>query len=99
MRDGIDGHLGTKPVQPKPPARPAFPGHGAFAPGQSNGSILLLGQQLVRCGFGKHERVGPSKSWGEADQQNLADFQRSNKQLSGHADGYPGPHTWHILFS
>jgi hypothetical protein len=43
--------------------------------------------------------VGPSKSWGEADRLNLADFQRSNKQLAGDADGYPGPLTWHILFS
>ncbi|MFF7579142.1 peptidoglycan-binding protein [Streptomyces sp. NPDC008061] len=99
MRDGIDDRLGTKPARPKPPARPPFPGRGAFGPGQSNGSILLLGQQLVRRGFGKHYRVGPSKSWGEADRLNLADFQRSNKQLTGDADGYPGPLTWHILFS
>ncbi|WP_327425403.1 peptidoglycan-binding protein [Streptomyces sp. NBC_01707] len=104
MRDGIDSRLGARPDKPKPPAqkppaRPPFPGRGAFGAGQSNGSILLLGQQLVRRGFGKHYRVGPSKSWGEADRLNLADFQRSNKQLAGDADGYPGPLTWHILFS
>ncbi|WP_406425840.1 peptidoglycan-binding protein [Streptomyces sp. NBC_01589] len=105
MRHSIDSRLGARPdkpkppASPKPPARPAFPGRGAFGPGQSNGSILLLGQQLVRRGFGKHYRVGPSKSWGEADRLNLADFQRSNKQLAGDADGYPGPLTWHILFS
>ncbi|WPW28660.1 peptidoglycan-binding protein [Streptomyces atratus] len=98
MRDGIGVRLGSKP-KPKPPTRPAFPGRDAFGPGKSSASIKLLGQQLVRRGYGKHYRVGPSKSWGEADRLNVRDFQRSNKQLSGDADGYPGPLTWFVLFS
>ncbi|MFE3907563.1 peptidoglycan-binding protein, partial [Streptomyces sp. NPDC059153] len=94
VRDGIGVRLGSKP-----PERPAFPGRDAFGPGKSNASIKLLGQQLIRRGYGKHYRVGPSKSWDEADRLNVRDFQRSNKQLSGGADGHPGPLTWHLLFS
>ncbi|MFD4862400.1 peptidoglycan-binding protein [Streptomyces atratus] len=50
-------------------------------------------------GYGKHYQVGPSKSWGDAGRLNVRDFQRSDKQLSGDADGYPGPLTWFVLFS
>ncbi|MGP3636209.1 peptidoglycan-binding protein [Streptomyces sp. 24-1644] len=85
--------------KPKPPTRPVFPGRGAFAPGRSSASIQKLGEQLVRKGFGRHYRVGPSRSWGEADRLNVRDFQRSHKQLRGAADGYPGPLTWHLLWS
>ncbi|MFE4647759.1 peptidoglycan-binding protein [Streptomyces sp. NPDC056707] len=108
MRERIDERLDEeepappvkpKPPKPKPPVRPPFPGRSAFGRGKSNASIKLLGDQLVRRGFGKHYRVGPSKSWGEADRQNVADFQRSCTQLRGDADGYPGPLTWHLLWS
>ncbi|MFE7403356.1 peptidoglycan-binding protein [Streptomyces sp. NPDC057557] len=98
MRDVIGVRLGSKP-KPRPPARPAFPGRDAFGPGKSNALIKLLGQQLVRRGYGKHYRVGPSKSRGEADRLNVRDFQRSNSQLSGGADGYSAPLTWFLLFS
>ncbi|WP_137991275.1 peptidoglycan-binding protein [Streptomyces vilmorinianum] len=107
MRDRIGDRLGTpaeppkKPTTPapKPAARPPFPGRGAFRPGQSNAAIEQLGRQLVKRGFGKHYRVGPSRRWGEADRLNVQAFQRSHPQLRGDADGYPGPLTWHILFS
>ncbi|MBD0707401.1 MULTISPECIES: peptidoglycan-binding protein [unclassified Streptomyces] len=94
----------TKPPAPTPPApspapRPPFPGRGAFAPGQSNADVERLGRQLVKRGFGRHYRVGPSRQWGEADRQNVRDFQRSRPELRGDADGYPGPLTWHLLFS
>ncbi|MER8083858.1 peptidoglycan-binding protein [Streptomyces sp. NPDC094048] len=87
------------PSKPKPAARPTFPGRAAFGPGKSNASIKLLGEQLVKRGYGKHYRIGPSKSWGEADRLNVRDFQRAHVQLRGDADGYPGPLTWQLLFS
>ena len=106
MRDRIDDRLDTtpppnkpNPPAPRPAARPPFPGRGAFRPGQSNAAIEQLGRQLVKKGFGKHYRVGPSRQWSEADRQNVAAFQRSRKELRGNADGYPGPLTWHLLFS
>ncbi|MGM9465369.1 peptidoglycan-binding protein [Streptomyces murinus] len=85
---------GASPV-PKPPP---FPGRSAFGPGKSNASVLLLGQQLVRRGFGKHYRVGPSRDWGEADRLNTRDFQLAQHWSGSDADGYPGPQTWARLF-
>lgn len=86
-----------------PPAAPAgpppFPGRDRFGPGQVNDSVQQLGEQLVRRGFGGAYRVGPSRSWSEADRLNVAAFQRSRPELSGDADGYPGPLTWTLLFS
>ncbi|MFC7869621.1 peptidoglycan-binding protein [[Kitasatospora] papulosa] len=105
MRSWIHSRLGDsepappKKPTPKPPVRPAFPGRSAFGPGKSNASVLLLGQQLVRKGYGSHYKVGPSKKWGEADRLNVAAFQRAHASLRGDADGYPGPLTWQILWS
>ncbi|WP_327073441.1 peptidoglycan-binding protein [Kitasatospora purpeofusca] len=82
-----------------PSAVPDFPGRDCFRPGAVNDSVRLLGEQLVRRGFGGHYRVGPSRSWGEADRLNVAAFQRSVPALAGDADGYPGPLTWRLLFS
>ncbi|MFC8012196.1 peptidoglycan-binding protein [Streptomyces cinereoruber] len=94
------------PKKPTPPAptpapvkRPPFPGRAAFALGQSSPAIEQLGRQLVKRGFGRHYRVGPSRQWGEADRLNVRDFQRSRAELRGDADGYPGPLTWHLLWS
>lgn len=88
----------TTTPAPKP-GPPPFPGRSAFGPGKSNASILLLGQQLVRKGFSKHYRVGPSRSWGEADRLNVVDFQHSQGWSGSDADGYPGPETWRRLFN
>ncbi|MFE6819417.1 peptidoglycan-binding protein [Streptomyces sp. NPDC057677] len=106
MRTRVAALLDLAPVPPKKPetpapgrARPPFPGRAAFALGQSSPAIEQLGQQLVKRGFGKHYRVGPSRKWGEADRLNVQAFQRSQPQLRGDADGYPGPLTWHLLFS
>ncbi|MFF7171588.1 peptidoglycan-binding protein [Streptomyces pseudovenezuelae] len=87
------------PAEPAKPSPPKFPGRNAFGPGKSNASILLLGQQLVRRGFGKHYRVGPSRDWGEADRLNVVAFQRAQGWTGSNADGYPGPETWRRLFS
>jgi peptidoglycan hydrolase-like protein with peptidoglycan-binding domain len=98
--DGVPGEASLRRLLGYlPGTAPAFPGSDFFKPGQSNQYILLLGQRLVQLGFGGHYRRGPSRSWGEADRQNLADFQRSRRELAGNPDGYPGPKTWAALFS
>ncbi|MEV5841100.1 peptidoglycan-binding protein [Streptomyces sp. NPDC051985] len=84
---------------PTKPKIPAFPGRKYFAAGASNAYVLQLGKQLVKRGFGDHYKVGPSRSWGEADRLNVRDFQKSRKELRGDADGTPGPLTWRLLFS
>ncbi|WP_405676929.1 peptidoglycan-binding protein [Streptomyces sp. NBC_01511] len=99
MRARISERLGDGPGKPTPPVRPPFPGRAAFGPGKSSPGVELLGRQLVKRGFGKHYRVGPSPQWGEADRLNVRDFQRAHAQLRSDADGYPGPLTWHLLFS
>ncbi len=78
---------------------PAFPGAGLFRTGQSNAYVRLLGEQLVRKGFGQHYSQGPGPTWTESDRLNVQAFQRSVRSLAGDADGYPGPRTWAALFS
>ncbi|MFE1316612.1 peptidoglycan-binding protein [Kitasatospora phosalacinea] len=92
------------PGTPKPPPpvqtpAPAFPGADRFGPGQVNDDVLRLGQRLVAKGFGAAYREGPSRDWGEADRLNVAAFQRAQGWSGAEADGYPGPHTWKLLFS
>ncbi|MFD3516227.1 peptidoglycan-binding protein [Streptomyces sp. NPDC058657] len=78
---------------------PAFPGTRYFRPGQSSPHVEKLGRQLVKRGFGKHYRVGPEPSWGEADRRNVEAFQRAQGWRGAAADGYPGPETWRRLFA
>ncbi|MFJ6136473.1 peptidoglycan-binding protein [Kitasatospora sp. NPDC092286] len=100
FRARVASRLGSRPApQPQPSGPPAYPGRDAFGPGRSNSSILALGQQLVRRGFGGAYRVGPSQSWGEADRQNVASFQRAQGWGGSDADGLPGPETWRRLWS
>ncbi|UUU23720.1 peptidoglycan-binding protein [Streptomyces sp. DSM 40750] len=93
---GDDTPEATTPTKPKVPA---FPGRKYFVAGASNAYVLQLGKQLVKRGFGDHYKVGPSRTWGEADRLNVRDFQKSRKELRGDADGTPGPLTWRLLFS
>jgi hypothetical protein len=79
-------------------AAPAFPGASYFGKGKANQYILLLGQQLVKKGYGKHYKVGPSKTWGEADRLNCQDFQLAQGWKGSGANGIPGPFTWKLLF-
>ncbi|MCX4972815.1 peptidoglycan-binding protein [Streptomyces sp. NBC_00620] len=88
-----------EPTTPAKPKVPAFPGRKHFVAGASNAYVLQLGKQLVKRGFGDHYKVGPSRTWGEADRLNVRDFQKSRKELRGDADGTPGPLTWRLLFS
>ncbi|MFE7129324.1 peptidoglycan-binding protein [Streptomyces sp. NPDC057638] len=91
---------GTKPpTAGKPvPARPLFPGRGAFGPGKVNDHVLTLGRQLVKRGYGDHYKVGPSPTWSEADRRNVEAFQRAQGWTGSGADGLPGPDTWRRLF-
>ncbi|WP_033214393.1 peptidoglycan-binding protein [Kitasatospora phosalacinea] len=87
------------PSPPPPGQAPPFPGADRFGPGKVNDDVLLLGQRLVAKGFGAAYREGPDRSWGEADRLNTAAFQRAQGWSGAEADGYPGPHTWQLLFS
>lgn len=93
---GSTGGTGNKP---KPKPTPPFPGRDKFGPGKRNGHITLLGQQLVRKGYGRHYTSGPGPKWSDADRKNVRDFQLSRKELRSDADGLPGPLTWKFLFS
>ena len=96
---GSGGGLGA-PAGPAGPA-PAgsYPGAAAFRPGQSSDSVLALGSRLVGKGFGAHYRVGPGRTWSEADRRNVEAFQRAQGWSGRAADGYPGPETWRRLFT
>ncbi|WP_367321509.1 peptidoglycan-binding protein [Streptomyces sp. HUAS ZL42] len=93
------GSAPSKPTKPTTPKIPTYPGRKYFRDGATNAHVLQLGKQLVKRGFGDHYRVGPSKTWGEADRLNVRDFQKSKRELRGDADGYPGPLTWRLLFA
>ncbi|MDF9816246.1 peptidoglycan-binding protein [Streptomyces sp. SPB162] len=77
---------------------PRYPGAASFRRGQSNDHVLTLGRRLVARGFGKSYRVGPSRTWGEADRRAVEAFQRAQGWSGRDADGYPGPETWRRLF-
>lgn len=91
--------LGSLPGKVTAKPKPPFPGRDKFGPGKSNPSITLLGQQLVRKGYGKHYTRGPGPRWSDADRENVRDFQLAHKALAGDPDGIPGPKTWKLLFS
>ncbi|NUU23248.1 MAG: peptidoglycan-binding protein, partial [Streptomycetaceae bacterium] len=79
------------------PGSTAFPGAQYFGPGKSNAYITQLGQALVRKGYGRYYSVGPGPTWGTADQQATAAFQRDQGWTGADADGIPGKDTWALL--
>lgn len=110
------GHPGTpaKPTPPKPtppakPSKPAprpavqlvkFPGAATFQLGKKSRYTTMLGQWLIKAGYGKSGnrngyQAGPTFT--RFDQANVAAFQRSRPALRGDADGIPGPVTWELL--
>ncbi|MEE1752360.1 peptidoglycan-binding protein [Streptomyces sp. SP18CS02] len=78
-------------------ARP-YPGPVHFRPGRSSEHVERLGRRLVELGFGAHYRIGPERTWTEADRRNVEAFQRAQGWRGGAANGYPGPETWRRLF-
>ncbi|MGW0824167.1 peptidoglycan-binding protein [Streptomyces sp. NPDC002845] len=99
---GGAGAPGASGASGKPAAQgvqvPVFPGRAMFRPGAHNEHVTLLGEQLVKKGFGKHYTTGPGPRWSEADRRNVEAFQRAQGWRGGAADGYPGPETWRRLF-
>jgi len=89
--------LKLKGSAPKPSV-PAFPGTGYFRTGASNKYVTMLGEQLVKEGYGSFYKVGPGPTWTAVDRAAVKAFQRAHKELAGDADGYPGPLTWKMLF-
>ncbi|MFD7605142.1 peptidoglycan-binding protein [Streptomyces mirabilis] len=89
----------TKPTTPAKPSVPAFPGTIYFRAGAKNKYVTQLGTQLVKKGYGKFYKQGPGPTWTAVDKAAVRAFQLAHKELSGDADGYPGPLTWKILFS
>lgn len=69
-----------------------------YGPGHVGPHIKAYGEALVRRGFGHHYKVGPSESWGYADQLNTRDFQLSRRELRGDPDGLPGRRTLELVY-
>ncbi|MER5349709.1 peptidoglycan-binding protein [Kitasatospora sp. NPDC002551] len=104
----IDGGAPLPPPPVNPPVTPpvtpgtgaqAFPGADRFGPGANNDWVRLLGEQLVRKGYGRFYTQGPGPRWTEADRRNVQAFQEAQGWRGAEADGYPGPDTWKRLFS
>jgi hypothetical protein len=81
------------------PGAGAFPGAQYFGPGRSNAYITQLGQALVAKGYGRYYTEGPGPTWGSADQQATAAFQRAQGWSGADADGIPGRETWTRLMA
>lgn len=98
----VDPNPSGPPPVDAGPVIPAFPGRGAFVVGRSNPAVTKLDRRLIAKGFARHHdgngyQAGPLFT--EYTRRNVADFQRSHRDLAGDADGYPGPLTWKLLFS
>jgi peptidoglycan hydrolase-like protein with peptidoglycan-binding domain len=78
---------------------PGYPGRAMFRPGAQNEYVTLLGEQLLKKGFGTYDAGGPGPRWGEEDRRAVEAFQRAQGWRGGAADGCPGPETWRRLFS
>lgn len=75
----------------------AFPGPQFFAAGTSNGYVTQLGTWLIERGGQHFYRQGPGPTFGPADRDACAAFQRAQGWAGGRADGIPGPATWALL--
>lgn len=53
----------------------SYPSEPLKPVGSTVKDALWTGQQLVKHGFDRHYRIGPSSSWGPADEANLREFQ------------------------
>ncbi|MEU9372579.1 peptidoglycan-binding protein [Streptomyces sp. NPDC048255] len=94
--DIVGGEHGGERPAGRPPE---FPGASSFGPGRTNPHVTLLGQQLVSKGFGQAYASGPGPVWSESDRRAVEAFQRAQGWRGADADGYPGAHTWRLLFS
>lgn len=81
---------------------PVFPGRQYFVVGANNSHVVEVDKNLIRLGFTHHNdgngyQAGPRYT--TYTQKNVADFQRSDRRLSGDPDGLVGPLTWQLLFT
>ncbi|MEU3045816.1 peptidoglycan-binding protein [Streptomyces sp. NPDC006984] len=77
----------------------SFPGRDAFVLGRKHDAVTLLGQRLTAHGYGRFYKVGPGPSFGQADKNATAAFQRAQGWTGPDADGIPGPSTWARLMA
>jgi len=91
-----------KPTPPKPQYEP-FPGSSFFmsgnkpALGKKSAVFTSMGKRLVEKGFGKHYKVGPGSTLGQADVNAYEAYQRSLGYTGTAAKWPPGPTSWHKL--
>ncbi|MFE6866000.1 peptidoglycan-binding protein [Kitasatospora sp. NPDC057692] len=99
--DGVPGEASLRALLGELPGDnpPPFPGRECFRQGASNDFVRLLGEQLVRKGYGRFYTQGPGPRWTDADRRNVQAFQEAQGWRGADADGYPGPGTWARLFS
>lgn len=81
---------------PPSPTYAPFPGASFFKFGKVSPIYLAVGKALVKAGY-KGYKVGPSTTWGPADERGVKWFQQSRDELKGDADGKFGPLTWKLL--
>jgi murein DD-endopeptidase MepM/ murein hydrolase activator NlpD len=74
-----------------------FPGRDAFRMGKSNPAVEQLGTMLIERGGKRFYAVGASPTFGRADRNATAAFQRAQGWAGANADGFPGPTTWNLL--
>jgi hypothetical protein len=75
----------------------AFPGRQFFAAGASSGFVTQLGNWLIQRGGKRFYRQGPGPTFGAADRDACAAFQRAQGWAGDDADGVPGRSTWALL--
>lgn len=86
----------NKVVAVPAPSYAPFPGAAFFKFGKKSPIYLAVGKALVKAGY-KGYKVGPSTTWGPADERGVKWFQQSKSELKGDADGKFGPKTWSLL--
>lgn len=96
--DGNPDGGGTDPGGEEP-SGDEYPGVDKFGPGKSNEYITRLGTMLVARGGGRFYSEGPGPSWGDADRNATAAFQKAQGWAGDDADGIPGAMTWGMLVS
>lgn len=89
-----------KPVEPKKPLAPKFPGRDKFKVGVKNAYVTMLDKLLIKTGFNKHKAgkvytAGPEYTTYTRD--NVKNFQKSMGWKGSDADGLVGPETWKQL--
>ncbi|MEU0739268.1 peptidoglycan-binding protein [Streptomyces sp. NPDC006134] len=77
----------------------SYPGNSAFVLGKSHPAVTVLGKRLVAHGYGSYYKEGPGPTFGLADKNATAAFQRAQGWSGSDADGYPGPSTWQRLMA